>query len=441
MPDVSMGDAVLQWFAKKGITADTVADFGIRVADDGAVVFPYGDGAEKRRYGVPTGERSFRWQKDTDPVLYNRRDLRKRNLFLCEGETDTIRLRQEIGDSDAVGVVGLPGIETWNSGMADDLKAAEKIWVVLDNDQDYKVAGRVDTAYRAIRLALGQRVQRVVLPRGINDLCEFFEDHNLDSLRLLVDRTPKAGTSRFRTLDLTVAPPPPKWLVEDMLCMGDINLLIGEPGVGKSWLTMSLAVAMADGHASWLTHAVIRPGRVLYVDEENPEDLIHERFSKLGLSIDGAANLRLINNAGIRLDRDPDVLLDEALDFAPNAIILDSLTRLHTEDENSAGAMASLFNEAIKPLARQTGATVVLIHHANKSDSNSGYRRARGSGDITASVDSAWDVREVDGGTLRITNFKSRRSAQENSRYVTLADKPDGSVAVLALAGYGEGLF
>ena len=101
------------------------------------------------------------------------------------------------------------------------------------------------------------------------------------------------------------------------------------------------------------------------------------------------------NNAGIRLDgSDADVLVEELSILEPALVVLDSLTRFHTEDENHAGAMAALFHNAIKPLARETGAGVVLIHHANKTDSNSSYKRSRGSGDITASVDSGFDVRE-----------------------------------------------
>ena len=53
-----------------------------------------------------------------------------------------------------------------------------------------------------------------------------------------------------------------------------------------------------------------------------------------------AANLRFLSNQAIRLDRNPDEFLEEALDYNPTLIVLDSLTRLHTEDENAAGAMS-----------------------------------------------------------------------------------------------------
>jgi len=422
--DAGITPEVMAWFESKGINSETLFDFGIDVGADGAVHFPYRDGT-KRRYGIPTGTRSFRWEKGVDPCLYNLRDNLKPTLFLVEGETDTMKLRQEIGESKSTGVIGLPGIETWGDYMAEDLANAETVYVILDNDMDYRVAGRVDHAWTQIRLALGRKAKRVYLPNGVNDICEFFESYTLDDLRMLVDRMPKAGESRFKVLDLTEDPPPVQWVIQDMICHGDIHMLIGEPSIGKSWLTMGMAVAVAGGSDTFLGRSVTEHGRVLYVDEENPEDLIYHRLHKLGLTKEIAGNIRYLSNEGIRLDRQADELVGEALDYDPSLIILDSLTRFHTEDENNAGAMAALFNDALKPLARQTGAAVVLIHHANKTDSNSSYKRSRGSGDITAGADCGYDVRAVSERTVAISNYKSRRSAQQETFYVSIRDVDD----------------
>lgn len=427
--------AIIDWFARKGITAETLNDFGV-YQDDGAVCFPYGSMA-KKRYGIPNGERSFRWESGTDPILFNRRDLGKPRLFLCEGETDTMRLRQEIAGYDDVGVVGLPGIETWNDSMADDLRSAEYIYVILDNDLDYRVAGRVDEAWRSIRRSLGRKAQRIKLPGGVNDLCEFFEDYSLDSLMLLVQRQPRAGESRFGTVNFNVPAPAPRYVVEDMFVQGDIHLIAGEQNIGKSWITMAAAVSIAEGKHDYLGHKVLQPGRVLYFDEENPEDLVIDRFQRLGLTAKGMENLRVISQAGIRLNTDPEAVLDEANEFEPMLIVLDSLTRIHTEDENSAGAMARLFNDGIGPLAREADAAVVLIHHVNKTEGAS-WRTVRGSSDITAFPDAAWLVTESDDGTIKFTNFKARRQKQAGTRYLSLVDKADGSIELLGMRGFGE---
>src|SRR5689334_1737772 len=61
--------------------------------------------------------------------------------------------------------------------------------------------------------------------------------------------------------------PTPEWLVEDMFYRGQVFVLAGAPGVGKSFLCNTLAFAIAYG-VSFLGKAVT-PGKVLYFDEEN----------------------------------------------------------------------------------------------------------------------------------------------------------------------------
>jgi hypothetical protein len=69
-----------------------------------------------------------------------------------------------------------------------------------------------------------------------------------------------------------------------------------------------------------------------------------------------------------------------------------------------------------------------LIHHVNKTESSSGYKRSRGSGDITGSPDAAFDVRDLGEGILQVVNYKSRRIAQGHSLYYTIKDTPEGGV-------------
>jgi KaiC/GvpD/RAD55 family RecA-like ATPase len=414
---------------ERGISQETLDRFGVSVDAGGAMLFPYGDQQKGRRHD-PDGKRHFFFPKGGTMALFTDKDaVTTPTTFLVEGETDTMRLAQELEFKQTV--CGLPGIEHWKDEYAEQLKHAEHVLVIFDNDQDYNVKSRVDKAWRSIRTALGTRAKRVQLPTDVKDLCEFFDRYSLDTLRMLASRSPGANKSRFPNLDLTQEPPPVRWLVDSMFCRGDVHLLIGEPGIGKSWLTMALAVAIADKWPDFLGRPIKEHGKVLYLDEENPEDLVFDRFSKLGLTPQTARNIRYINNVGVRLDRNPDEFVDEAIDYDPSLIVLDSLTRLHTEDENHAGAMASLFHNAIKPLARETSAAVVLIHHANKTDTNSSYRRSRGSGDITASVDCGYDVRELGQNQVSIANFKSRRQAQGETVYVTIKDKPDGHVALV----------
>jgi RecA-family ATPase len=84
------------------------------------------------------------------------------------------------------------------------------------------------------------------------------------------------------------------------------------------------------------------------------------------------------------LDRNADQLYDECEAWGADLVVLDSFSRFHTKNENDSGEMSKLFYEAVKPLSRDLGATVMILHHANKTESQSNQKKVRGSGDITA---------------------------------------------------------
>lgn len=426
--DLGIGIDVAAWFEReKGITADTLLAFNVTDYEDekyGKVVaFDYGNGYVKLRGGIPNGDRRFFAPAGAPPELFNYASIRDGcppYVYLCEGETDTMRLWQELADSTHQAVVGLPGIETWRDEFARAFDGAETIYVILDNDQDYTVRARVDNSYRKIRSALGyKRVRRIQLPDNIKDVCEFFSHYNAEAFNALLDRADDYSVaSLFDPLNLTGDPVEVDWFIPDLIARGDICLLVGEPGIGKSWISMDIATAAANGEGSFLSLPV-KPGRVLYVDEENPEDVVRTRLRQLGLTAKGRNNLRYLSHQGARLDTKAELLFNEVANFEPTLVVFDSLTRLHTVDENSSGEISRLFTQNVNPLARELGATILIIHHANKADSGSGYRRTRGSGDIIANVDTAFMVetlsdrlsRPMPEDILLMDQFKSRRSA------------------------------
>jgi hypothetical protein len=139
-----------------------------------------------------------------------------------------------------------------------------------------------------------------------------------------------------------------------------------------------------------------------------------------------AQDLRYLWNQGIKLDRNPDVLIEEGLDFRPTFVPLDSLTRLHSKEENAAGEIGPLMDEAIKPLARDVGAAVVLIHHHDK-----GANGPRGSTDIVNAADAViecYGLGEANPTKFRMRLTKSRRVATGKELIVGITDQPDGSV-------------
>ena len=408
---------------ERGISDETLEAFGVK--DDGdALVFPHG----KLRRHDADGKRHFYSEPGKSVSLLASPRRTDGTGFLVEGESDALRLYQELGG--AYSVFGIPGINAWKDEWAEQLKEFETLYVILDNDADYKVAAIVDRTWLAIRRSVGATAKRIALPDGINDVCEFFDSFNVDALQELAGRSADHGAWHYEALDLNKPLRKPDWLVDDLIAKGDLCMMIGEPGVGKSWVSMSLAVALAEGRDTWMGRKLQTGGRVLYVDEENPVTLVPYRLKKLGLTPEGMQNMRFLHQQGVRLDRHPEHLLEEALDYSPTLIVLDSLTRIHTKDENNAGEVSALFNDGIVPLVRQTGANVLVLHHVNKTDSTSSFARSRGSSDISGVIDCGLDIRSSDTGALTMHHYKSRWVAEGARIHFKIEDTEDGSVVL-----------
>jgi 5S rRNA maturation endonuclease (ribonuclease M5) len=413
------------WFEnERGITGATLEAFGVESNSDDWMTFPYNNGERYRKMG---DKREFRFSKGCKVSLFHPKEVSKETwCILCEGESDTMRLWQEGYRS----VYGLPGFNTFRDEMLEPLRKYERVFVILDNDSDYNVRTTVDNAWGRMRGILGSKARRVSLPDDVKDVCEFFESYTNDTFKSIM-RESLNGSYHYKALDLSVPPPEYEWLVKGLICKGDTTLVVGEPNVGKSWVSLSLAVAMADKKSTWLGHEMNNHGRVLYVDEENPHDVVYHRLKQLGIkSFD---NLRYLHRQGIRLDRNFDKLLDEAIAYEPSMIVLDSLTRFHTKDENNAGEMASLFNDSINVLCRSTGAAVLILHHTNKSESNSSYVKTRGSSDIGAAIDCGIELRKVDHTTngFNLVHFKSRRTQAGGLTKVEICDTISGQVELV----------
>ena len=266
------------WFeTERGITGETLETFRVESNSDDWVTLPYETGERYRKMGE--GKREFRYSNGAKVCLFHPPSLPKEKwAFLCEGETDTMRLWQEGYHS----VFGLPGFNAFKPETLKPLHDYERVFVLLDNDQDYNVRTTVDGAWGKIRGILGSKARRIILPDDVKDVCEFFSSYTNDTFKSIVKES-LHGSFHYKPLDLSASPPDYNWLVQGLICKGDTTLLVGEPNVGKSWISLSLAVAMADERETWLGHAMHNHGKVLYIDEENPHDVVYHRVKQLGM--------------------------------------------------------------------------------------------------------------------------------------------------------------
>ncbi len=141
------------------------------------------------------------------------------------------------------------------------------------------------------------------------------------------------------------------------LTPGSITLLAGEPGVGKSTLTLQIAMSIAAARSS-----------VLLVAGEEAPTQVAARAARLGPIPD---TLTVID------DPCTDVVVSAMRSRAPQLVIVDSVQTLQDPDVDSApGSVAQVKAVAGRLVAeaKRSGVSVLLIGHVTKEGSIAGPR-------------------------------------------------------------------
>jgi archaellum biogenesis ATPase FlaH len=229
-----------------------------------------------------------------------------------------------------------------------------------------------------------------------------------------------------------------EYVVEPLIPVGGAAVIGGDSGLGKSWLVLQLAIAVAAGKP-WLGQFQTRQGSVLIVDEEDAIPLIKRRLDKLAPTHAGLAletlPISFAVGQGLNLsDADSVSQLDKTIrECGAQVLILDSLVRVHRASENSASEMSGVFAKLKRLLATHPGLTIVFTHHSRKFNlMNTGdvANNLRGSGDIRAFVDTHLALRKTDQG-LVISQEKARWTEAIKPFGIRIADTPGGGVEVI----------
>jgi hypothetical protein len=200
-----------------------------------------------------------------------------------------------------------------------------------------------------------------------------------------------------------VAPQPIAWLWWKRIALGKLNLIAGQPGLGKSQVTALLAAVVSTG-GKWPDGSAAPLGNVVFVCcEDDAADTIVPRLDAAGADRSRIHLLDWVLLPG--KDREPQqCLFDlgrdiEALRALANAIgdvkliVIDPISaylgRLDSHNNSDVrSALAPLQN-----LAAEIGAAVVLVSHLNKGAADgAAISRVSGSGAFVAACRSAWFV-------------------------------------------------
>ena len=140
------------------------------------------------------------------------------------------------------------------------------------------------------------------------------------------------------------------------LVPGSIVLLGGEPGIGKSTLTLQTMLRL--------------PQRVLYVSGEESAHQLKMRAERLS-AVSGVA----ADNFLLLCENQLEAIFDHIKEVKPQLVVIDSIQTIMTEDvESSAGSIAQVREcaAALLRFAKSSGVPVILIGHITKEGTLAG---------------------------------------------------------------------
>lgn len=193
-----------------------------------------------------------------------------------------------------------------------------------------------------------------------------------------------------RAGELTANPTPVKWLVTDLVEAEIGGMLVADPGVGKTFLALGIAHAVATGRACY-GHEAPTPGAVFYVAGEGHVGIARRLAALEAYHGDAMGDAPLfISRTAVIVDNAESLaaLRDELTEHLADGgepvrlVVLDTLARCSAGDENVAQD-ASAFWHALDELRNEFKCAILVVHHTGHTAKD----RGRGSMAHTGAAD------------------------------------------------------
>lgn len=211
-------------------------------------------------------------------------------------------------------------------------------------------------------------------------------------------------------------------LIAGVLREGNKMIITGESKSGKTCLSQTLAVCIAEGKP-WLGKFQCEQGRVLYMNLEVEEASLFFRFKRIyeacGFEFkeESCRNIVPWNLRGhaIPIDKLAAKVIRRCRNTGPYlAIILDPLYKVQQGDENSAEAITAFCN-ALDKIAHETGAAIIYDHHHAKGSAGDKkvIDRGSGSGVFARDADAICDISFLDPSKEILENIEHQLNQGE----------------------------
>ncbi len=212
-----------------------------------------------------------------------------------------------------------------------------------------------------------------------------------------------------------VQPESVRWLWPGRVGLGKLTLLAGDPGLGKSFITLDMAARVSTGMPWPDARAEPNPagGVVLLSAEDDPADTIRPRLDAAGADVSRIRLLQAVRHSdpetGVELEKSFCLTRDlQALELAVQQtptcrlVVIDPITAYVGKTDSHVNAEVRGLLAPLVELARRCGVAIVAVTHLNKASTMPAVYLAMGSLAFVAAARSVWAVtKDKDNATER----------------------------------------
>jgi hypothetical protein len=203
-------------------------------------------------------------------------------------------------------------------------------------------------------------------------------------------RHPQAGsliTQSFKEVEMK----PISWLWQGRIARGKVNLIAGNPGLGKSQLTAGIAAVVSTGGRWPVDRIQATPGNVIFLSaEDDPGDTMRPRLEAAGANLARVHFARGViagyTGEGRQIERlfclgrDLEALARAIQEIGSVAmVVIDPVTAYLGEIDSHRNAEVRAVLTPLAEMAAQFGTGVIAISHLNKTSGPDALMRVTGS--------------------------------------------------------------
>ena len=200
-------------------------------------------------------------------------------------------------------------------------------------------------------------------------------------------------------------------ILDPLLTRGTLAMLYGPRGLGKTFVALGIAWAVASGQG-FLRWKATRPHRVLYIDGEMAAVDMKERLRLLGPAPDTLdfliADLNIKGLPDLANKEGQKALLAgwKEAGGKPDLLVLDNLSSLVGFSRNDPDPWMSM--QRFLMMMRRIGVAVLIVHHANKDGHQRGTSRREDILDLVLSIRRPSDYQPREGARFELHFEKAR---------------------------------